>query len=141
MTALAPELTRKAKAVVAQLVDLEPRPTNHGPGWLVTVERRIRTERWPDVCALVAAQPDADPEDLAAQLAHAPVASPPAGGIFQAQPTPPVLEVWTGPELDPTAGPIVNDPTEKLNAARELLARTRKPPLGPPPVPTRGAVA
>lgn len=145
MPSLAAAQTRLAKAVVARLVEAEPRPANHGPGWLVTVERRIRTERWPDVCALVAAHPTADPEDLAAQLAPAPTASTPAGGIFQTQePTPPPLEVWNGPERKPEDGELldtVDAVRPKANAARAALAATRKPAMGEPPTPTRGAVA
>lgn len=141
MTALPPDLTRRAKTVIALLVDAEPRPANHGPGWLVTVERRIRCERWDEVCALVADQPSASPEAIAAQLVPAAVANPPAGGFSHTEPTPPPLEVWTGPELDPAAGPLVDDPSEKLTAARQALAAVRKPPMGDPPVATRGAVA
>lgn len=141
MPSLPPDLTRRAKTVIALLVDAEPRPANHGPGWVVTVERRIRTERWTEVCEAVAAQPSLDADTIAAQLAPAPAASPPTGGFTQTEPTPPSLEPWTGPELDPEAGPYVDDPTEKLTAARRALANTRKPPPGPKPIATRGAVA
>lgn len=140
MASLAPDRIRLAKAVIAALVDAEPRPANHGPGWLVTVERRIRTERWPDVCALVAEHPDLDAEAIAAQLVPAAVASPPAGGNFQTQPTPSPLEQWTGPEYRPEDGDLVTDPAEKLAAAHQALTAARKPPMGPPPIPTRGAV-
>lgn len=141
MPSLPADLTRKAKTVIALLVDAEPRPPEHGPGWLVTVERRIRCERWTEVCEAVAAQPTLDAEAIAAQLVPAPVASPPAGGFSSPDPTPPPLEPWTGPEEDPTAGPYVDDPAEKLAAAHQALAAARKPPMGPPPISLRGAVA
>lgn len=141
MASLPPDRMRLAKAVVARLVELEPRPATHGPGWLVTVERRIRNERWPDVCTLVAQHPDLDPQTLA-DMASPTVASPPAGGIFQTtEATPPPLEEWAGPDDDPTAGPYVDDPTEKLAAARTRLTTARKPPMGDPPISTRGRVA
>ena len=53
------------------------------------------------------------------------------------------LTEWTGPELDPSAGPVIDDPTEarsRLERARQLLADTRKPPMGDPPISTRGAI-
>lgn len=66
---------------------------------------------------------------------------PPDPPVVEAfEPTPPPLDVWAGPELDPTAGPLIDDPTEKLTAARQALAATRKPEMGPPPATTRGAV-
>lgn len=53
------------------------------------------------------------------------------------------LTEWTGPEHEPADGPLVDDPTEvhtRLEHARAALAAARKPPMGPPPIPTRGAV-
>jgi hypothetical protein len=137
---MTPDQHRTAKAVLKLLVEAEPRPAHHGPGWTVTVERRIRNERWPDVCALVAEHPELDPQTLA-DMASPTVASAPAGGNFQTDPTPPPLEPWTGPDDDPTAGPYVADPTEKLAAAHQALAAARKPPMGDPPISLRGAVA
>lgn len=135
---MTPDQHRTAKAVLALLVANEPRPANHGPGWIVTVERRIRAERWPDVCALVAEHPDADPHELA-DMASPAVASAPAGGNFQTA-EPVTLTEWDGPEHDPDAGPVIDDPRPKLAAARRALAAVRKPEMGPPPVATRGAV-
>lgn len=64
------------------------------------------------------------------------------------EPEPPnpsaTLQVWEGPERDPADGELIDGidaARPHLQRAREALAGTRKPPMGPPPVPTRGRVA
>lgn len=139
---MTPDQTKRAKAVIDRLVEAEPRPANHGPGWIIAVERRIKTERWPDVCALVAEHPDLAVDELVAIASPSP-ASPPEGGVIHPEPPNPssAITEWTGPDHDPADGPVVDQPADvraRLDAARAALHATRKPDMGPPPVPTRG---
>jgi hypothetical protein len=120
---------------------------DHQPGpavedtaaWRRTVRNRLRTQHWTLVVATLEASPDMDPLELADTIRAAhPTAAP-----TPANPGPPAIEPWTGPEYDPDDGPVVDDPDDvraHLDRARAALDAASKPPPGEPPPSRRGAV-
>jgi hypothetical protein len=136
-------MSRKAIYPIAhQVIDLLADHETPGPAirdpelWRKAVRNRLRTQHWDLVVAALEDNPDQAPADIAAAIraAHpAPNATAPMAAITE----------WAGPEYDPADGQIldhIDAVRPKANAARAAIAAARKPPMGDPPISTRGTV-
>lgn len=136
-----PAAQRRARQIINLLVDraLDGRSLANPTGYRETVLAQKRTEHHQAILGLLLEQPHLDDHAIADLI------EPPAAAPTSAEPPNPSTAIteWAGPEYHDTDGPLVDDPAQvhdRLDRARQLLAATRKPPMGDPPIPTRGAV-
>ena len=112
------------------------RPTNPD-GYACTVRADKATRHHPTARVLFAERSQLDAATLADLLEPPVVAEPEPANPSSA------LTEWTGPERNPADGDLAATPDAArphLEHARAALAAARKPPMGDPPISTRGAV-
>ena len=128
---MSPDQIRRARCVIDWLVTNEPgrERAESEDAWLNAVTKRIKAQRWAEVCEAVEANPDLSAATIAERLAGKPVAPIPA---VTAPDGPPPLEPWTPPEPEPSAGPVLTRTAAaaKVAAIKAHLRTVTKPPIG-----------
>jgi hypothetical protein len=137
-----PDAHRRARTIIDLLVDraLDGRTLANPVGYRREVLAQKRTQHHQTILEILAAEPELDDQAVADLLE--PPAAPAVDRHEPPNPSSAITE-WTGPERDPADGELldhIDAVRPKANAARAALRAARKPPMGPPPISTRGAI-